>query len=102
LRAVCARVGTARIAWNWIHPSRRPFAARGRQTVTVRKKRPGEARSLRKPMPPKRKFPKPKWKRGLCQQRGCRVRVKGRAPLCEKHLAGRKDEPKVGGNEADA
>ncbi len=42
-------------------------------------------------MPPKRKFPKPKWKRGLCQQRGCRARVKGRAALCEQHLAGRKE-----------
>jgi hypothetical protein len=34
-------------------------------------------------MPPKRKFPKSKWKRGLCQQRGCDLRVQGRAPLCE-------------------
>jgi hypothetical protein len=41
-------------------------------------------------MPPKRKFPKPKWKRGLCQQRGCRLHVKGRTPLCEQHLSARK------------
>ena len=41
-------------------------------------------------MPPKRKFSKPKWKRGLCQQRGCGLRVKDRSPLCEKHLAARK------------
>jgi hypothetical protein len=56
-------------------------------------------------MPPKRKFPKPKWKRGLCQQRGCDPRVKGRTPLCEKHLAARTDpaasQVKVGGNEVD-
>lgn len=42
-------------------------------------------------MPPKRKFPKPKWKRGVCQQRGCRLHVKGRSPLCEQHLAARKE-----------
>jgi hypothetical protein len=47
-------------------------------------------------MPPKRKFPKPKWQRGLCQQRGCGLRVKGRAPLCEQHLAaGERQQPRV-------
>jgi len=47
-------------------------------------------------MPPKRKFPKAKWKRGLCQQRGCRLDVKGRAALCEQHLAARKEAAEKG------
>lgn len=39
----------------------------------------------------KRKFPKPKWKRGLCQQRGCKRPVSGlRSPLCVEHLTERK------------
>jgi len=94
-RAACARAGSARIAWNWIHPSRRLFAARERRIVT-RKRRFGEG-----PMPeermPKRKFPKSKWKRGLCQQRGCRLHVKGRAALCKQHLAARKEAAEKGG-----
>ena len=32
---------------------------------------------------------KSKWKRGLCQQRGCKKRVAGRSPLCDEHLAAR-------------
>ena len=53
-------------------------------------------------MPPKERFLSRSGSAGCANGAAVGLRVKGRAPLCEKHLAGRKDEPKVGGNEADA
>jgi hypothetical protein len=45
-------------------------------------------------MPPKRKFPKPKWKRGLCQQRGCDLRVRPRGAV--RKALGRTEGRRVG------